>query len=160
LQHHRRGVGVFRRGGGGPAVRGVLRDRLPDRENRIRSLWTVSRHRTHGDRRPRSLAPHVRGPGTHADHRAGVSLHVLRSLRIGHRAGVGRSSGQYRAPARKDAGRRLSVLIAGGGTGGHLMPALAIATALRQARPETRVVLVGAERGIEATLLSTRDFPY
>lgn len=53
-----------------------------------------------------------------------------------------------------------TVLIAGGGTGGHLMPALAIATALRQEHPDWRIVLAGAARGVEAILLPTRDFPY
>jgi UDP-N-acetylglucosamine--N-acetylmuramyl-(pentapeptide) pyrophosphoryl-undecaprenol N-acetylglucosamine transferase len=53
-----------------------------------------------------------------------------------------------------------SILIAGGGTGGHLMPALAIATALRARHPDWRIVLVGAERGVEATLLPQRDFPF
>ena len=53
-----------------------------------------------------------------------------------------------------------TILIAGGGTGGHLMPALAIATELRRAHPELEPVLVGAERGIESTLLPTRDFRY
>ncbi len=54
----------------------------------------------------------------------------------------------------------LTVLIAGGGTGGHLMPALAIANRLREEHPEWRIVLAGATRGVEATLLPTRDFPY
>jgi UDP-N-acetylglucosamine--N-acetylmuramyl-(pentapeptide) pyrophosphoryl-undecaprenol N-acetylglucosamine transferase len=40
------------------------------------------------------------------------------------------------------------------------MPALAIATRLRQRAPEIEPVLVGAERGIEARLLPTRDFRY
>ncbi len=53
-----------------------------------------------------------------------------------------------------------TVLIAGGGTGGHLMPALAIAEALRSRHPDWRVVMVGAERGVEARLLPTRDFPF
>lgn len=51
-----------------------------------------------------------------------------------------------------------TVLIAGGGTGGHLMPALAIAAELRRQRPDLEPVLVGAERGIEKTLLPTREF--
>lgn len=54
----------------------------------------------------------------------------------------------------------VTVVIAGGGTGGHLMPALAIAAALRRVHPQWRVLLVGAERGIEAGLLPSRDFPY
>ncbi len=53
-----------------------------------------------------------------------------------------------------------TVLIAGGGTGGHLMPALAVADSLRRAHPEWRIVLVGAARGVEAMLLPTRDFPF
>ncbi len=52
------------------------------------------------------------------------------------------------------------ILIAGGGTGGHLMPALAIAEAVRELAPEVEPVLVGAERGVEAKLLPTRDFRF
>jgi UDP-N-acetylglucosamine--N-acetylmuramyl-(pentapeptide) pyrophosphoryl-undecaprenol N-acetylglucosamine transferase len=52
------------------------------------------------------------------------------------------------------------ILIAGGGTGGHLMPALAIADALRERAPDIEPVLVGAVRGVEARLLPTRDFRF
>jgi UDP-N-acetylglucosamine--N-acetylmuramyl-(pentapeptide) pyrophosphoryl-undecaprenol N-acetylglucosamine transferase len=52
------------------------------------------------------------------------------------------------------------VLIAGGGTGGHLMPALSIAAALRSAAPHLEPVLVGAMRGIEARVLPERDFRF
>jgi len=52
------------------------------------------------------------------------------------------------------------VLLAGGGTGGHLMPALAIAAALRELRPEVEPVLVGAERGIESRILPEREYRY
>jgi len=52
------------------------------------------------------------------------------------------------------------ILVAGGGTGGHLMPALAIAKALREHAPEIEPVLVGAVRGVEARILPTRDFRY
>lgn len=45
------------------------------------------------------------------------------------------------------------VLIAGGGTGGHLYPALNLAAALRELEPRARVVLLGAERGVEARVL-------
>jgi UDP-N-acetylglucosamine--N-acetylmuramyl-(pentapeptide) pyrophosphoryl-undecaprenol N-acetylglucosamine transferase len=40
------------------------------------------------------------------------------------------------------------------------MPALAIAEELRRRRPDLEPVMVGAERGIEAQLLPTRDFRY
>jgi UDP-N-acetylglucosamine--N-acetylmuramyl-(pentapeptide) pyrophosphoryl-undecaprenol N-acetylglucosamine transferase len=48
------------------------------------------------------------------------------------------------------------VVLSGGGTGGHLYPALAIADALRTLRPDVRVVFVGARRGLEATVLPER----
>ncbi len=52
------------------------------------------------------------------------------------------------------------VLIAGGGTGGHLMPALAVAQALTELSHPVEPVLVGAQRGVEAQLLPTRPFRF
>ncbi|MEP7226000.1 MAG: undecaprenyldiphospho-muramoylpentapeptide beta-N-acetylglucosaminyltransferase [Gemmatimonadales bacterium] len=52
------------------------------------------------------------------------------------------------------------VLIAGGGTGGHLMPALAIATALQEQAPHVEPILIGATRGVEARILPSRDFRF
>lgn len=52
------------------------------------------------------------------------------------------------------------VLIAGGGTGGHLMPALSVAQTLREMPDGFEPVLVGARRGVEATILPTRNFRY
>jgi UDP-N-acetylglucosamine--N-acetylmuramyl-(pentapeptide) pyrophosphoryl-undecaprenol N-acetylglucosamine transferase len=52
------------------------------------------------------------------------------------------------------------ILIAGGGTGGHLMPALAIAGALRELNPDVEPVLVGAERGVEAKVLPEREYRF
>lgn len=48
------------------------------------------------------------------------------------------------------------MVVSGGGTGGHLYPALAIADALRETRPDVRVLFVGARRGLEATVLPER----
>ena len=56
--------------------------------------------------------------------------------------------------------RRRTVLIAGGGTGGHLTPALAIAAELDEAGAGVEPVLVGAVRGVEAQILPARDFRY
>jgi len=46
--------------------------------------------------------------------------------------------------------------IAGGGTGGHVMPALALADAARTRWPQLKVSFIGAERGLEAKLLPER----
>jgi undecaprenyldiphospho-muramoylpentapeptide beta-N-acetylglucosaminyltransferase len=50
----------------------------------------------------------------------------------------------------------MRVLVTGGGTAGHVLPALAIATALRDRGHE--VHLVGSERGIEARLVPEAGF--
>ncbi len=52
------------------------------------------------------------------------------------------------------------VWFAGGGTGGHLYPGLAIARALVRLDPSVRPFFVGAERGIERTVLPASGFPY
>jgi UDP-N-acetylglucosamine--N-acetylmuramyl-(pentapeptide) pyrophosphoryl-undecaprenol N-acetylglucosamine transferase len=41
------------------------------------------------------------------------------------------------------------IIIAGGGTGGHIFPAIAIANALRKMDPETEVLFVGAKGKME-----------
>lgn len=56
---------------------------------------------------------------------------------------------------------RTRIMLAGGGTGGHLYPALNLAAALRRrADQEPRLLYVGAERGLEATVLGERDLPH
>ncbi len=52
----------------------------------------------------------------------------------------------------------MKVLVAGGGTGGHLMPALALAQALAEVNSSVEPVLVGAKRGIEASILPSRPY--
>jgi UDP-N-acetylglucosamine--N-acetylmuramyl-(pentapeptide) pyrophosphoryl-undecaprenol N-acetylglucosamine transferase len=52
------------------------------------------------------------------------------------------------------------ILLSGGGTGGHLYPALNLAAALRRAEPDIQIVLVGARRGIEAKVLPDSGWPY
>lgn len=52
-----------------------------------------------------------------------------------------------------DAGDGRSVVIAAGGTGGHIFPGLALAGALRRAAPGARVSFVGTPRGLERTLI-------
>ncbi|MBR5563775.1 MAG: undecaprenyldiphospho-muramoylpentapeptide beta-N-acetylglucosaminyltransferase [Bacteroidales bacterium] len=44
---------------------------------------------------------------------------------------------------------RLRVIISGGGTGGHIFPALSIANKLKELNPETEILFVGAEGRME-----------
>jgi UDP-N-acetylglucosamine--N-acetylmuramyl-(pentapeptide) pyrophosphoryl-undecaprenol N-acetylglucosamine transferase len=53
-----------------------------------------------------------------------------------------------------------TVLFAGGGTGGHLYPGLAIARTLVRLDPRVRPYFVGAERGIEKQVLPNTEFPH
>ncbi|MGL6236944.1 MAG: undecaprenyldiphospho-muramoylpentapeptide beta-N-acetylglucosaminyltransferase [Segniliparus sp.] len=55
--------------------------------------------------------------------------------------------------------RRLSVVVAGGGTAGHIEPALAVADALRAARPQAVVTALGTPRGLEGALVPARGYP-
>jgi UDP-N-acetylglucosamine--N-acetylmuramyl-(pentapeptide) pyrophosphoryl-undecaprenol N-acetylglucosamine transferase len=52
------------------------------------------------------------------------------------------------------------IVVAGGGTGGHLYPGLAIARALVKARPSIQPFFVGARRGIERDVLPQTEFPH
>jgi UDP-N-acetylglucosamine--N-acetylmuramyl-(pentapeptide) pyrophosphoryl-undecaprenol N-acetylglucosamine transferase len=55
---------------------------------------------------------------------------------------------------------RLTVLFAGGGTGGHLYPAIAIAKSLQGLNPSIRPFFVGARRGIERDVLPTTGYDH
>jgi UDP-N-acetylglucosamine--N-acetylmuramyl-(pentapeptide) pyrophosphoryl-undecaprenol N-acetylglucosamine transferase len=52
----------------------------------------------------------------------------------------------------------VSVVIAAGGTGGHLLPALALADALRRADPDTEITFLGTERGLDTKLVPARGY--
>lgn len=52
-----------------------------------------------------------------------------------------------------------SVVVAGGGTAGHIEPALALADAVRRAAPEARITALGTARGLETTLVPERGYP-
>ncbi len=54
----------------------------------------------------------------------------------------------------------MRILFAGGGTGGHLYPGLAIARAAVRLDPTAEPFFIGARRGIETQVLPTTEFPH
>ena len=50
------------------------------------------------------------------------------------------------------------VMLAGGGTGGHLFPALAIADELKKRRAEVEIVFVGTKKGLESKMVPERGY--
>ncbi len=63
----------------------------------------------------------------------------------------GRTRG--RPGAARAGGRRLRAVVTGGGTGGHIYPALAVARRLLERVPQARVTYVGTRDGLEASLI-------
>ncbi|MEX1140118.1 MAG: undecaprenyldiphospho-muramoylpentapeptide beta-N-acetylglucosaminyltransferase [Bacteroidota bacterium] len=55
--------------------------------------------------------------------------------------------------------RPTTIVLAGGGTGGHVFPALAIADALKVLRPELHLVFVGTKDRIEARIVPQHGYP-
>jgi UDP-N-acetylglucosamine--N-acetylmuramyl-(pentapeptide) pyrophosphoryl-undecaprenol N-acetylglucosamine transferase len=53
----------------------------------------------------------------------------------------------------------MRLLIAGGGTGGHLFPALAVAREVRANDRDGSILFVGTHRGIEARIIPETEFP-
>lgn len=52
----------------------------------------------------------------------------------------------------------MKLVVAGGGTGGHLFPGIAVAEALQRVDPGSQVLFVGTERGIEKTAVPKAGF--
>ena len=54
---------------------------------------------------------------------------------------------------------RLRAIISGGGTGGHIFPAIAIADAIRQAEPDAEILFVGAKGKMEMEKVPKAGYP-
>jgi UDP-N-acetylglucosamine--N-acetylmuramyl-(pentapeptide) pyrophosphoryl-undecaprenol N-acetylglucosamine transferase len=52
-----------------------------------------------------------------------------------------------------------TIFMAGGGTGGHVFPLLAVARALKEQMPELELVFIGTDRGIESSVIPKAGFP-
>ena len=56
--------------------------------------------------------------------------------------------------------KQLTVLIAGGGTGGHLYPAIAIGELMQSRHPNIKVHYFGSKFGIESIVLPVKALPH
>jgi UDP-N-acetylglucosamine--N-acetylmuramyl-(pentapeptide) pyrophosphoryl-undecaprenol N-acetylglucosamine transferase len=54
--------------------------------------------------------------------------------------------------------RSLSVIIAGGGTGGHIFPGIAIAQEFKRRDPETEILFIGTAKGLETKIVPREGF--
>ncbi len=54
--------------------------------------------------------------------------------------------------------KKLKVLVSGGGTGGHIFPAIAIANAIKEQRPDTEFLFVGAKGKMEMEKVPAAGF--
>lgn len=54
----------------------------------------------------------------------------------------------------------LRVVFTGGGTGGHIYPAIAIADELKIAHPSTQILFIGTPSGIESTTVASAGYDY
>ena len=55
---------------------------------------------------------------------------------------------------------QLSIVFAGGGTGGHLFPAIAIAGEIKRIKPEAEITFIGTQHKIEATVVPQHGYGF
>ena len=55
--------------------------------------------------------------------------------------------------------KNLRIIISGGGTGGHIFPAVSIANAIKELRPDTDILFVGAEGRMEMHRVPAAGYP-
>ncbi|WP_312353218.1 undecaprenyldiphospho-muramoylpentapeptide beta-N-acetylglucosaminyltransferase [Aminipila sp.] len=53
----------------------------------------------------------------------------------------------------------MKVIMTGGGTGGHIYPAIAIAEKIKEKRPEAEILFVGTKKGLEKDLVPQNGYP-
>ena len=87
----------------------------------------------------------------------GVPLRILSWLGLAAPAPLNRG-GSRAGGGEEGGGSPMSVVLAGGGTAGHIEPALALADALRRADPQLPITCLGTERGLETRLVPLRGY--
>ena len=53
----------------------------------------------------------------------------------------------------------MKVIMTGGGTGGHIYPAIAIADKIKEEQPDAEILFVGTEHGLEKKIVPQNGYP-
>ena len=53
----------------------------------------------------------------------------------------------------------MKIVLSGGGTGGHIYPALALAREIKKLNPEASFLYIGTEKGLESDLVRREGIP-
>ena len=53
----------------------------------------------------------------------------------------------------------MKVILSGGGTGGHIYPALTIADQIKKLRPDAQIIFVGTQQGLEKNIIPRYGYP-
>lgn len=54
----------------------------------------------------------------------------------------------------------MKVVVTGGGTGGHIYPALALVKEIKRLEPKSEFLYIGTERGLESDIVPRADIPF
>ena len=135
---------------------------LPDRDQRAGHVLRPAGRRDHDLAGGPGLRQHDGRHRPAAGHRHPAAVHQLR--RVGAhpqpRGGRHPAVDLARDHTRQDH-CSMRYLVSGGGTGGHVYPALAVARALRDAQPGLELAYVGGVRGLERRIVTAQaELPY
>ena len=151
----------------------AFRDRIQTRPKAAKAAGRGKPHRPEKSQRPRRITPSgrsARSPGK----ASWIWPAVRRPASYWARSRIGRSAlrvndtisqpagGQGASPSPAGAASSvystLSVVLAGGGTAGHVEPAMAVADALSALDPQVRITVLGTKRGLETRLVPERGY--
>ncbi|RWR08188.1 undecaprenyldiphospho-muramoylpentapeptide beta-N-acetylglucosaminyltransferase [Siminovitchia fortis] len=54
----------------------------------------------------------------------------------------------------------MKIIVSGGGTGGHVYPALALIRTIKEKHPDTTFLYIGTEKGLEANIIRRENLPF
>src|SRR5207248_1909363 len=154
---HRRGARLHRRRTADRCIRISGVARLPRRALFAGALRVLRRARIHADDRGAGADQRQRRALPPADKGTAAAAGELRRIVADRESDRGGDASQFIAAIELMDVKTL--MVAGGGTGGHIYPAIAIAREWIARDAKRRAVFVGTERGLEKTIVPRAGFP-